>query len=237
MAIDPVQTPQFLQALEHADLAIGSRAASGATVDRPSIHRSIMNRSFNTLVNVVTRVSLDDTQCGFKAFRGPAARLLFHCSVTERMAFDVEVLALARQLRMSIAQVPVHWLRVKGSRVRSWSDTGSMVRDVLRASRRFDAAPPVPAVEVRLPSFQVAAGAAYLRQLGLIWPVVHRGGADFLVLFPLVASSQIPARLDALGSGLGMEGLLMTAVSPAELRTMAPLTLSWDDALITSGAP
>ena len=135
MAIDPTQTPQFVAALARSDLAIGSRAASGASVDRPSISRSVMNRVFNRLVNVVTRVSLDDTQCGFKAFRSPAAKLLFHCSVTERMAFDVEVLTLARRFGLSIEQVPVQWLRVRGSRVRSWSDSRSMVRDVLRSRR------------------------------------------------------------------------------------------------------
>ena len=85
-------------ALAEADLAIGSRAASGASVDRSSLRRSLMNRAFNRLVNVLTSVSLDDTQCGFKAFRAPAAKLLFHCSVTERFAFDVEILSLARRL-------------------------------------------------------------------------------------------------------------------------------------------
>ena len=68
-------------------------------------------------MNVVTRVSLSDTQCGYKAFRAPAAKLLFHCSITERFAFDVEILTLARRLGLSIAEVPVHWSRVPGSRV------------------------------------------------------------------------------------------------------------------------
>ena len=153
MAIDPAQTPQFVAALDRADLAIGSRAASGASVDRPSISRSIMNRAFNRFVNVLTRVSLDDTQCGFKAFRAPGAKLLFHCSVTERMAFDVEILSLARRLGLSIEQVPVQWLRVRGSRVRSWSDSHSMVRDVLRAHRRvLGTAPSVEGFPRRLRS-------------------------------------------------------------------------------------
>ena len=97
MAIDPAQAPQFLAAMARADLAIGSRAASGASVDRTSLHRSLMNRAFNRLVNALTNVALDDTQCGFKAFRAPVAKLLFHCSVTERFAFDVEILSLARR--------------------------------------------------------------------------------------------------------------------------------------------
>jgi glycosyltransferase involved in cell wall biosynthesis len=135
MAIDPAQTPQFIHALSEASVAIGSRSASGASVDRPSLRRSLMNRSFNRLVNVLTQVNLDDTQCGFKAFRAPAAKLLFHCSVTERFAFDVEVLSLARRLGLAIAQVPVRWLRVKGSQIRPWTDARSMAGDVVKAGR------------------------------------------------------------------------------------------------------
>jgi hypothetical protein len=234
MAIDPIQTPQFVRALSHADLAIGSRAASGASVDRASIHRSVMNRTFNVLVNTVTRVSLDDTQCGFKAFRGPVARLLFHFSVTERMAFDVEVLALARHLKMSITQVPVHWQRVKGSRVRSWSDTPSMIRDVLRAPRRFDAAPAVPGVEVSLPGPLIASGSAHLRELGQRWPVLYRGGANFTVLVPLVEPAQVPGHIERLGAALGLDAPGPITLSLAALTALTPLTLSWDDALIAS---
>src|SRR5262249_34155876 len=139
--IDPHQVPAFLAALEHHDLAIGSRAANGASVDRASLRRSLMNRTFNHFVNAVTHVSLDDTQCAFKAFPGPVARLLFHCSTTDRRASDAALIALARQLDLHIAQIPVQWSRVEGSRVRSWSDAGSMVRDVLDARSKLGKAP------------------------------------------------------------------------------------------------
>ena len=150
MAIDPAQTPQFTRALRGSSIAIGSRSASGASVDRPSLRRSLMNRTFNRLVNTLTRVSLDDTQCGFKAFRAPVAKLLFHCSVTERFAFDVEVLSLARRLGFSIAEIPVRWLRVKGSQIRPLKDARSMARDVVRAGRGAAWAPPVPSLAVTL---------------------------------------------------------------------------------------
>src|SRR6202041_3862824 len=104
--------------------------------------RSVMNAPFNQLVNVVTRVSLSDTQCGYKAFRAPAAKLLFHCSITERFAFDVEILTLARRFGLPIAEVPVRWLRGHGSRIRPWADVGSMARDVFRAGRQGSGAPP-----------------------------------------------------------------------------------------------
>src|SRR3984957_7652902 len=180
MAIDPSQTPEFLRALARADLAIGSRAAVGASVDRPNLRRSVMNRAFNQLVNVVTRVSLSDTQCGYKAFRAPAAKLLFHASITERFAFDVEILALARRLGLSISEVPVHWSRVQGSRVRPWLDPGAMTRDVIRASRRARFAPPVPALTLHPDPAQLdgpdaaVALKALEQELAPFLPVVRR---------------------------------------------------------------
>ncbi len=202
MAIDPAQSPQFVAALERADLAIGSRAATGASVDRPSISRSVMNRAFNRFVNVLTRVSLDDTQCGFKAFRAPVAKLLFHCSVTERMAFDVEILSLARRLGLSIEQVPVQWLRVRGSRVRSWSDSRSMVRDVLRAHRRVLTAPSVEGFRIA----PVPSGEATLGHMARHLPVLDEPDGRTLVLCPLTDETGIESLLQqARRAGLNPE--------------------------------
>jgi len=235
MAIDPSQTPQFIEALSVADLAIGSRAASGASVDRPSISRSLMNRIFNRIVNTVTRVSLDDTQCGFKAFRAPAAKLLFHCTATERMAFDVEVLLLARRLGLTINQVPVHWLRVKGSHVRSWSDSVSMVHDVLGVRRSADKVAPLPGALVKLPapssddSDESHPGYWYLKSLSSTLPVIGQGNGTYLVLLPLMDEADVKGLLKEME--LKLEGVVpeRTMVTEARLRAMAPLALSWDD--------
>ncbi len=229
MAIDPTQTPQFTAALERSDLAIGSRAASGASVDRPSISRSVMNLAFNRLVNVVTRVSLDDTQCGFKAFRSPAAKLLFHCSVTERMAFDVEVLTLARRFGLSIEQLPVQWLRVRGSRVRSWSDSRSMVRDVLRSRRIVPRAP-------RLEGFRVtpvSSGTAALGRMARHLPVLDEPDGRSLVLCPLTDEPGVAALLmEARDAGLQPERATVGADWLAQRR---PLVLRRDG--VATGSP
>lgn len=50
-----------------------------------------------------------DTQCGFKAFRDFAAIRVFKQLKTYHWAFDVEVLAVARQLDYKIGIVPADW--------------------------------------------------------------------------------------------------------------------------------
>jgi dolichyl-phosphate beta-glucosyltransferase len=238
MAIDPSQTPRFIEELKVADLAIGSRAASGSSVDRSSVSRSMMNRIFNRLVNAVTRVSLDDTQCGFKGFRAPAAKLLFHCMTTERMAFDVEMLLMARRLGLRINQVPVHWLRVKGSHVSPLVDTVSMVFDVLRVRRIVRRMPLLQGFLVNLSPPSGGAtdhvdGYAYLRNLSAFHPVIRREDGTYLVLLPLMDEAEVKDQIEEMTRQLGGVAPMRTAVSVDSLCSLAPLRLSWDDATVT----
>ena len=247
MAIDPGQTPQFVDALAKADVAIGSRAASGASVNRSSLRRSLMNRTFNRLVNALTGVALDDTQCGFKAFRAPVAKLLFHCSVTERFAFDVEILSLARRFGLVIAEVPVQWLRVQGSQIRPWSDARSMVRDVFRASRGGTSGTPVPTLGVKLPGVApvsdapvsdapvsdapgsdvpASALAAFLPP-GL--PVLRRGDGLFLVLCPLMDDPEVEMTATQIMAQCPGAVVERTALTVAQLSQLAPLSVTPDD--------
>jgi hypothetical protein len=230
MAIDPAQTPQFVRALATSDLAIGSRTASGSSVDRPSLHRSVMNRSFNRLVNSLTGLSLQDTQCGYKAFRAPVAKLLFHCTVTERFAFDVEILSLARRLGLSIAEIPVQWLRVKGSRIRPWYDARSMTRDVFRASRGASSTPPLPTLLVRFPEADDSAASGALRQrLAPSLPVLRQGDGGTLVFCPLMSETGIEATVAEIAAHHSGATIDRTELTLTQLCGMSPLTLTWDD--------
>jgi glycosyltransferase involved in cell wall biosynthesis len=137
LATDLGDLPPLLDALEQADVAIGSRVMAGATVEGASAARASMGRTFNRMARAVTGLKLRDTQCGFKAFRAPVAQLLFHLGVVDGFAFDVEILALARRMGYRVAQVPVHWRAVDGSRVDVVRDPLRMVRDVVMTQARW----------------------------------------------------------------------------------------------------
>jgi Glycosyl transferase family 2 len=227
MAIDPGQTPDFIGALSKADLAIGARAAPESSVDRPSLQRSVMNRAFNRLVNVLTHVSLADTQCGFKAFRAPVAKLLFHCSVTERFAFDVEVLSLARRLGFSIDEIPVRWLRVEGSQIRPWTDARSMVHDVARAARGAGTAPPIPTWAVKVPGEHAGAtppdALHALLPPGL--PILLPDDGRILILCPLMDEVAIEAIVTQIAARYPGAAFERSATTVAQLTALAPLSL------------
>jgi hypothetical protein len=128
-------------------------------VETTYVVRSLMGRLFNGLVTTGTGLGLKDTQCGFKAYRTPVARLLFHLVRIDRFAFDVEVLARARRLGLAITEVPVHWKHVEGSTVHPLHDSVTMMADVFRSRRGLLAGPPVPILSVRRPSGDPPPGA------------------------------------------------------------------------------
>lgn len=96
---------------EKADVIIGVR-------DLHSSHaglRKIISMAGNLLVRFVLGVNIKDTQCGFKAFRGPVADDLFGVQTINGWGFDMELLAVAQQRGYNIRTIPVpDWQDVEG---------------------------------------------------------------------------------------------------------------------------
>ncbi len=125
-----------------AEVAIGSREGIGATrVGEPG-YRHLMGRVFNAVVRLVAVPGINDTQCGFKAFRRTAAQEIFSRTILHIgdgpvrgprvTGFDVEVLYIARRRGYNIVEVPVFWKHVAGSKVQPFPDSVRMFADVLR---------------------------------------------------------------------------------------------------------
>lgn len=77
--------------------------------------RNLLMYGFKLFVWLVCVRGVRDTQCGFKLFSRPAARLLFHNLHVDRWAFDVDLLYLARHFDMNIVEIPVHWQEIPGN--------------------------------------------------------------------------------------------------------------------------
>ena len=101
-----------------AEVAIGSRALDRSLigVHQPGF-RETAGRMFNFVMRSFIGLQIHDTQCGFKLFRGDVAEKVFARQQIERFGFDVEALFVARKLGYQIAEVPVRWNHVDGSKV------------------------------------------------------------------------------------------------------------------------
>jgi glycosyltransferase involved in cell wall biosynthesis len=107
---------------EGAEIAIGSRALDRSLigVHQPGM-RENAGKIFNAVMRVVVGLNIADTQCGFKLFRGDIVKKVFSRQRLERFGFDVEVLFIAKQLGLRIAEVPVRWNHAEGSKVGMFS--------------------------------------------------------------------------------------------------------------------
>ena len=120
---------------EHAeiDVVIGSRAhAKSEIIKRQNWFRQWLGRTFNKFVQIFGVRGIEDTQCGFKAFRARAAREIFSRQTLDGFAFDVEVLLLAKRLGFKTDVLPVKWINSPESKVRILIDPLKMLWDLIR---------------------------------------------------------------------------------------------------------
>jgi glycosyltransferase involved in cell wall biosynthesis len=100
----------------HSDVAIGSRLAPGARVERGP-KRELISRTYNVILRGALRARFSDAQCGFKAVRGDVAARLIPDVRDEGWFFDTELLVLAQRRGLRIHEVPVDWVDDTDSRV------------------------------------------------------------------------------------------------------------------------
>lgn len=115
------------------DVLIGSRAhAQSLIIKRQNFFRQSLGRTFNKFVQLFGIKGIEDTQCGFKAFRARANREIFSRQTLDGFAFDVEVLLLAQRLGFKTEALPVKWINSPDSKVRILIDPIKMLWDLIR---------------------------------------------------------------------------------------------------------
>lgn len=114
-------------------VVVGSRAhlvKSEAVVKRSFI-RNILMYGLHTILRIVGVGHIRDTQCGFKLFSRSAAQQIFPAQHLPTWIFDVELLLLAKQLRIPVTEVPIEWHEVAGSKLNILTASLQMLRDLL----------------------------------------------------------------------------------------------------------
>ena len=129
MPIDEI--PRFLPPqLTGVEIAIASREAKGAIRYDEPFYRHFIGRCFNLMVSILALPGINDTQCGFKCFSAAATKKLFPLQTIQGWAFDVEILAIARQMGYKIVEIPVPWYYRPQSKV-------SVIKDFIRTAQEL----------------------------------------------------------------------------------------------------
>lgn len=127
------QVERFLHpALNGYDIAIASREVAGAVRFNEPFYRHFVGRVFNFLIRITAIPELQDTQCGFKCFRGSIADELFNILTIRGWSFDVEALFIAERKNYRIVEIPIPWYFNPNSHIKVVRDSMRMAFDIFQ---------------------------------------------------------------------------------------------------------
>jgi dolichol-phosphate mannosyltransferase len=105
---DPRHLPELLCAVQHADVAVGSRYCRGGAIVGWPWHRRVMSRTLNSLSSILLRLPVSDTSGAFRAYRVNKLRELDlgHISASG-YAYLEEILWHLHRAGAAFAEVPI----------------------------------------------------------------------------------------------------------------------------------
>ncbi len=115
------------------DIIIGSRGKkdSDVKVHQPW-HREKMGKIFNVFVKSMLFKEFNDTQCGFKLFKGDIAREIAQLLKFNGFSFDVEMIYLARKKGYNLKEIGVVWENSPKSKVKVIGSSFNMFLDLFK---------------------------------------------------------------------------------------------------------
>jgi dolichol-phosphate mannosyltransferase len=113
---DPRFIPDFLRAIENADLVIGSRYKTGVNVINWPISRLLLSLGANQYARVLTGLPLADSTGGFKCFRRQVLEVIdFEQVRSNGYAFQIEMSFRAWKKGFRLVEIPIVFIdRVEG---------------------------------------------------------------------------------------------------------------------------
>jgi dolichol-phosphate mannosyltransferase len=105
---DPDSIPAFLEAIEGADLVVGSRYLNGVTVVNWPLTRLILSYSANLYTRIITSMPIKDATGGFKCFRRQALERIDLDRVrSDGYGFQIEMNFKVWRQGMRIKEIPI----------------------------------------------------------------------------------------------------------------------------------
>lgn len=134
------QVDKLLKYAETYDVVIGSRYCKGGKLARPQpFYRIMGSRILNHFIQTLAVPGIKDTQCGFKLFEAKAAQKIFKRQTFDRFSFDIEILAIAKSLKIWIKEVGITWYDDPHSTVNPIKDGIRMIKDSWQVRKNLQA--------------------------------------------------------------------------------------------------
>jgi dolichol-phosphate mannosyltransferase len=145
----PEELHLLLDALEHADLVIGSRWVPGGSVRNWPVQRELLSRGGNAYVRLLLGIDVRDATAGFRLFRRATLEKIDLSEVRSTgYVFQTDLVARTLRAGLTVREVPIEFVeRVRGEskmspsvaveslrRITAWGARERM--DQLRRARR-----------------------------------------------------------------------------------------------------
>jgi len=113
---NPAELPKIVRALEHFDIAVGSRYVEDGKILGWKWHRKLSSRGANLIARVVLGLKVKDSTSGFRAYERSAFKQVVSASKFNGFEFQVEVLYMAKKLGLKVTEVPITFVDRKRGR-------------------------------------------------------------------------------------------------------------------------
>lgn len=128
----PIEELDRFLARDGCEVLIASRALRGSRIlTHQPFYRELGGKLINFFVRLIALPGVSDTQCGFKLFRGEAARNIFERLTIDGFGFDIETLYIARKLGFKIIELPVVWSNSPNTKVHPLRDGLRILNDLV----------------------------------------------------------------------------------------------------------
>jgi glycosyltransferase involved in cell wall biosynthesis len=96
------------------------------------LHRKFIGAILILILQIIFKIKLHDTQCGFKLYNKKIGKKIFNKIVDKKFAHDVEIVLLAKRYKTKIIELPVKWVHKEGSKVDLIKDSISIFISLLK---------------------------------------------------------------------------------------------------------
>jgi glycosyltransferase involved in cell wall biosynthesis len=132
-ATPPRAFHDLVKRIGEADCVIGSRWLPGAVLHvEQTSKRQFASRCFHSIVEMLFRMHIKDTQCGAKVIRRQAVEKIHSALRIADMAFDINLLYSLKRAGFRILEVPTEWTDKIGSKVSLFRTSLTMFLSVVR---------------------------------------------------------------------------------------------------------
>lgn len=134
---DPASIPPLVEAMEHADVAIGSRYVAGGGVESWPLHRKLMSRVINGTTRWALGLALQDMSGSFRCYRvSKLAELDFDRVEARGYAVLQELLFRLHRQGCRMVEIPITFKdREAGVSKINWREAVAALAMILRLSR------------------------------------------------------------------------------------------------------